>query len=87
MKKDEEILKQAESNHEKEMKIIEDDDLNAIDADTVTCGRKRGRLAKSIPADLLAQYERIRKRNNGIGVIPVWKAVCSGCRQIFPSIV
>lgn len=35
VKKDEEILKQAESNHEKEMKIIEDD-LNAIDADTVT---------------------------------------------------
>ncbi len=40
VKKDEEILKQAESNHEKEMKIIEDD-LNAIDADTVTW-TKRG---------------------------------------------
>lgn len=83
VKKDEEILKQAESNHEKEMKIIEDD-LNAIDADTVTWTEKRAVLAKSIPADLLAQYERIRKRNNGIGVIPVWKAVCSGCHMNIP---
>ena len=83
VKKDEEILKQAESNHEKEKKIIEDD-LNAIDADTVTWTEKRTVLEKSVPADLLAQYERIRKRNNGIGVIPVWKAVCSGCHMNIP---
>ena len=61
-----------------------EDDLNAIDADTVTWTEKRAVLAKSIPADLLAQYERIRKRNNGIGVIPVWKAVCSGCHMNIP---
>ena len=83
VKKDEEILKQAESNHEKEKKIIEDD-LNAIDADTVTWTEKRAVLEKSVPVDLLAQYERIRKRNNGIGVIPVWKAVCSGCHMNIP---
>ncbi len=83
VKKDEEMLKQAESNHEKEKKIIEDD-LNAIDADTVTWTEKRADLEKSVPADLLARYERIRKRNNGIGVIPVWKAVCSGCHMNIP---
>ncbi len=83
VKKDEELLKQAESNHEKEKKIIEDD-LNAIDADTMTWTGKRAVLEKSVPADLLARYERIRKRNNGIGVIPVWKAVCSGCHMNIP---
>lgn len=83
VKKDEEILKQAESNHEKEKKIIEDD-INAIDADTVTWTEKRAVLEKSVPADLLVRYERIRKRNNGIGVISVWKAVCNGCHMNIP---
>lgn len=83
VKKDEETLKQAESNHEKEKKIIEDD-LSAVDADTVTWTEKRAVLQKSIPADLLAQYERVKKRNNGVGVIPVWKAVCKGCHMNIP---
>jgi predicted nucleic acid-binding Zn-ribbon protein len=83
VKKDEETLKQAENNHEKEKKIIEDD-LSAVDADTVTWTEKRAVLQKSIPADLLAQYERVKKRNNGVGVIPVWKAVCKGCHMNIP---
>lgn len=83
VKKDEETLKQAESNHEKEKRIIEDD-LSAVDADTLTWTEKRTVLQKSIPADLLAQYERVKKRNNGIGVIAVWKAVCNGCHMNIP---
>lgn len=83
VKKDEETLKHAESNHEKEKKIIEDD-LSAVDADTLTWTEKRTVLQKSIPADLLAQYERVKKRNNGVGVIPVWKAVCNGCHMNIP---
>ena len=83
VKKDEETLKQAKSNHEKEKKIIEDD-LSAVDADTVTWTEKKDVLQKSIPANLLAQYERVKKRNNGVGVIPVWKAVCNGCHMNIP---
>ena len=83
VKKDEETLKQAESNHEKEKKIIEDD-LSAVDADTLTWTEKKAVLQKCIPADLLAQYERVKKRNNGVGVIPVWKAVCNGCHMNIP---
>ncbi len=83
VKKDEETLKQAENNHEKEKKIIEDD-LSAVDADTLTWTEKRTVLQKSIPADLLAQYERVKKRNNGVGVIAVWKAVCNGCHMNIP---
>jgi uncharacterized protein len=83
VKKDDETLKQATGKYEAEKKIAEDD-LSAIDADTVSWTEKRAGLQKSIPADLLAQYERVKKRNNGVGVISVWKAVCGGCHMNIP---
>lgn len=83
VKKDEETLKQAGIKHEEEKKIIEDD-LSAVDADTLIWTEKRVGLQKNIPADLLAQYERVKKRNNGVGVISVWKAVCNGCQMKIP---
>ncbi len=83
VKKDDETLQQAVIKHEEEKKIIEDD-LNAVDADTATWTEKRADLQKSIPVDILAQYERVKKRNNGVGVIPVWKAVCNGCQMKIP---
>jgi predicted nucleic acid-binding Zn-ribbon protein len=83
VKKDEETLKQAQISHESEKKIIEDD-LNAVEADTVVWTEKRTVLQENVPADLLARYEKIRKRNNGIGVISVWKAVCNGCHMNIP---
>lgn len=83
VKKDDETLQQATRQFEEEKKIIEDD-LSAVDTDTVIWTEKRTGLQERIPADLLAQYERVKKRNNGIGVIPVWKAVCNGCRMKIP---
>jgi hypothetical protein len=83
VKKDDETLKQATLKYEEERKIIEDD-LSAVDADTASWTEKRVGLQKSVPADLLAQYERVKKRNNGVGVISVWKAVCSGCHMNIP---
>lgn len=83
VKKDDETLKQATHQFEAEKKIIEDD-LGAVDTDTVIWTEKRTGLQERIPADLLAQYERVKKRNNGIGVISVWKAVCNGCRMKIP---
>jgi hypothetical protein len=84
VKKDEETLKQAEVNHQEEKKIIEDD-LNAVDEDTAIWTEKRDGLQKSIPADLLSKYEKVKKRNNGVGVIAVWKAVCGGCHMNIPQ--
>lgn len=83
VKKDDETLKQDTIAHDAEKKMIEDD-LNAVDEDTVTWTEKRVELQKNIPEALLAQYERVRKRNNGVGVISVWKAVCSGCHMNIP---
>ncbi len=83
VKRDEETLEEARRKHESEKKIHEDD-ISAIDADTLVWKNKRDELQQSIPSDLLAQYEKVRKRNNGIGVIPVWKAVCNGCHMNIP---
>jgi predicted nucleic acid-binding Zn-ribbon protein len=83
VKKDEETLKQAQIQHDKEKKSIEDD-LNAIDADTVSWTEKRKGLQNALPEELLTRYEKIRRRNNGIGVISVWKEICNGCRMKIP---
>ena len=83
VKKDDETLKKDTITHDVEKKIIEDD-LSSVDADTVIWAEKKVALQASIPADLLSQYERVKKRNNGVGVISVWKAVCSGCHMNIP---
>ena len=83
VKKDEETLNQATLKHNEEKKIIEDD-LSAVDADTAIWTEKRKGLQESIPADLLVWYEKVKKRNGGVGVTPVWKAVCSGCQMKIP---
>jgi uncharacterized protein len=83
VKKDEEILKQGRNKYEQEKKVLEDD-LNAVDSDGVTWEQKRVELQKNIPDDLLSRYERIKKRNKGVGVTSVWKATCNGCHMNIP---
>jgi len=83
VKKDEEIIKQRKSKYEQEKKAFEDD-LNAVDSDMVTLEQKRAELQKDVPDDLITRYEKIKKRNRGIGVTSVWKAVCNGCHMNIP---
>ena len=83
VKKDEEILKQSRSKYEQEKKAMEDD-LNAVDTDVANWEQKRIDLQRDVPDELLVRYERIKKRNKGIGVTSVWKAVCNGCHMNIP---
>lgn len=83
VKKDEEILQQRRQQYEQDKKALEDD-LNAVDSDVVGWEQKRVALQQNISADLMARYERIKKRNKGIGVTSVWKAVCDGCHMNIP---
>ena len=83
VKQDEETFKQSKNKYEQERKIIEDD-LNSIDSDSVDWEKKRIDLQKNVSDDLLAQYEKIKKRSHGVGVISVWKAVCNGCHMNIP---
>jgi len=81
--KDQAILEEHRKKYEEEKKLIEAD-LDSIDADFVSWEQKRMELNGRVPADLLARYERIKKSNNGVGVISVWKAICNGCHMNIP---
>jgi predicted nucleic acid-binding Zn-ribbon protein len=83
VKKDEEILGQHRNEYEVEKKIIETD-LSTIDADAASWEQKRADLKKDVSAEILARYEKVKKRNNGVGVISVWKQVCNGCHMNIP---
>ena len=83
VKKDEEILKQSRGKYEQEKKAMEDD-LNAVDTDVANWEQKRIDLQRDVPDELLVRYERIKKRNKGIGVTSVWKSVCNGCHMNIP---
>lgn len=83
VKQDQEKLKQAQIRHLEDKKIIEDR-LNSLDEEVAKLNQKRLDLQKDIPQELLVLYEKIKKRNHGLGVIPVWKAVCSGCHMNIP---
>ena len=83
VKKDEEILKESRIQYEQEKKTIEDD-LNAVDTDAAGLEQRKSELQKNVPGDLIAKYEKIKKRNRGLGVTSVWKAVCSGCHMNIP---
>lgn len=83
VKKDDDILKERKHQYEQEKKTIENE-LNAVDTDAANWEQKREDLQKSVPDDLLTRYEKIRKRNKGIGVTSVWKSVCNGCHMNIP---
>jgi uncharacterized protein len=83
VKKDLSSLDEYKKKYEEEKKIIEND-LNSIDSDFINWEQKRVQVKEKITADLLARYERIRSRSNGVGVISVWKAVCNGCHMNIP---
>jgi len=83
VKKDQETLNEQRKKYEVERKLIEAD-LNSVDTDFVNCEQQRAGLTDKVPVDLLARYEKIKKRNNGVGVISVWKSVCNGCHMNIP---
>lgn len=83
VKTDQETLNEYRKKHEAERKLIEAD-LNSVDAEFVSCEQKRAELKDKVPADLLARYEKLKNRNNGVGVISVWKSVCNGCHMNIP---
>ena len=45
---------------------------------------ERASLAGSLPADLLALYERVRADHNGVGAAALHRGRCEGCRMELP---
>jgi predicted nucleic acid-binding Zn-ribbon protein len=51
-----------------------------IDGDGADVTKHRAAMASSIPADLLALYEKIRASSGGVGAAMLHRARCEGCR-------
>jgi uncharacterized protein len=83
VKKNQTVLNEYTKKYEEEKKSLENE-LNSIDADFLAWEQKSSELKERVPVELLSRYERIRNRNNGLGVISVWKAVCNGCHMNIP---
>jgi uncharacterized protein len=57
-----------------------DEQTTVIDAEVAELGEKRKALAASLPADLLALYERLRSHTGGVGAAAIKQRRCEGCR-------
>jgi predicted nucleic acid-binding Zn-ribbon protein len=56
-----------------------------VDDEIVALNDERSKAAASVPADLLATYERLRGRLDGIGAARLVGARCSGCHLSLPA--
>ena len=83
VKKDENTLNQEKQKYEEERKKLETA-ISSLDTDFTDWEQKRNDLKEKIDGGLLAKYEKIKNRSNGIGVVSVWKAVCNGCHMNIP---
>ena len=56
-----------------------------IDAELAAEELRRGEAADGLPADLVARYERLRARLDGIGAAPLVGGRCGGCHLSLPA--
>lgn len=57
-----------------------DAELAAIDQQTAGFDAERATLAATLPADLLALYEKLREQFGGVGAAALRQRRCEGCR-------
>ncbi|HMC51585.1 MAG TPA: C4-type zinc ribbon domain-containing protein, partial [Acidimicrobiales bacterium] len=58
----------------------------SIDAEVATEREARAALAAALPADLSAQYDRLRGRLGGIGAARLANGACTGCHLTLSAI-
>jgi predicted nucleic acid-binding Zn-ribbon protein len=56
-----------------------------VDREIAELTEQRTAAASSVPADLLASYERLRGRLDGIGAARLIGSRCSGCHLTLPA--
>ena len=57
----------------------------AIDADLVELEQRRAPLVDVVPADLLARYEKLRSRLQGVAIARLEGTKCTGCHLALPA--
>lgn len=58
----------------------------AIDGEIADEGGRRSGLAGGLPADLMATYERLRSRLDGVGAARLEHGSCTGCHLTLPAV-
>lgn len=53
---------------------------NEIDTDVAKIAKDRELIVASVPADLIALYEKIRVKQGGVGAARLYQRRCEGCR-------
>ena len=59
--------------------------VSDIDAELGSHGNKRAELATTLPADLLALYDKIRSAKGGVGAAALQGGTCQGCHTKIPQ--
>lgn len=54
--------------------------VSELDAERVGVEAERAQIATTVPADLLALYERVRAEHGGVGAAHLHRGRCEGCR-------
>jgi hypothetical protein len=79
----EKTLDEYRKHYELEKQKTEEE-LGSLDREILTCQKDLQNLNSEIERDLAKKYEMIKKRKNGLAVVPVVKGVCSGCHLNIP---
>jgi predicted nucleic acid-binding Zn-ribbon protein len=79
----EKTLDEYRKHYERERKKTEEE-LGSLDREILTRQKNLQDLSSEIERDLAKKYEMIKKRQNGLAVVPVVKGVCTGCHLNIP---
>jgi predicted nucleic acid-binding Zn-ribbon protein len=74
----EKTLDEYRKQYEREKKKTEEE-LSSLDEEILTCQKNLQGLSSEIERDLAKKYQIIKRRKNGLAVVPVVKGVCTGC--------
>lgn len=83
LKKEEKSLEESRLQYEQAKRKIEDE-LHSLDEEILACQKNLQGLSGDIDRDLMKRYEIIKKRKNGLAVVPVLRGVCTGCHLNIP---
>ncbi|RZT27005.1 hypothetical protein EV649_0754 [Kribbella sp. VKM Ac-2569] len=77
---------EAFAGRQAELETTRDAVLKELDEQRAELGDKRSTVVAELPEQLLAQYQRLREHNGGIGAAPLVGKRCMGCRmELAPS--
>jgi hypothetical protein len=79
----EKTLQESRRQYEQGKKKTEAE-LHSLDEEILTCQKRLQDLSSEIERDLMKKYEIIKKRKNGLAVVPVLKGICTGCHLNIP---